>query len=170
MQTFEVITEFINASPDEDEATILASENFIWFQQLQRSYRDLIRDDEEFQKAVFDNIRKGNIVKTDDLKWLKRLKSNKTTWDYFKKGEVSEAHILRQTLQLEQQNRPDLQMTKINSLLEKLLEKPADLEKISMTTLSKFHDLAQQVPGQVGDVNKRISHIERNWKLFPLLS
>ena len=160
IKTYDLIVIFVNSSHNPEEAETLAAENFIWFQQLQRSVRDLIRNDEQFQQAVFDNIRNGYVVKTDDLKWLKEIRNNKDTWALFKKGEVEAAHIVRESLKLDTRKDPDVQLAKINGLLEGLLSaEDIRIETASEETLAKFHELAEQVPGQVSDVNRRIAYL-----------
>lgn len=166
IKTYEIIMEFVNSSPDPDEAVMIAADSFIWFQQLQRSYRDLIRNDDEFQEVVFDNIRKGYIGKTDDLKWLKQVRDINDAWALFKRGDIESSHLLRKNVEQERKKQPDpnATMAKINAYLEQLLAIEGLVEKSSPETLVRFHELAEQVPGQISDVNRRISYIIRKFQ------
>jgi hypothetical protein len=162
IKTYEVILLYAQTCPDEDEALVKAAENFVWFEQLQRSYRDLIRDDEEFQEAIFDNIRNEDITKTDDLKNLIQMRRDyKEAWKLFKKGDIEAAHTVRKSLELEEKKRPnpDALMDEINARLERLLAQEGLAEDISEDAGKKFHELARQIPGQISDVNMRVAYI-----------
>lgn len=165
IKTYEVVLMYADNCPDQEEvlAEIAENSNFIWFQQLQRSYREDIRNDDEFQKAVFDNIRNGYIEKTDDLKNLNKMRGYKEAWAQFKNGEVEKAHVLRKSLDLENKKQPgpEALMDEINGRLERLLAQEGLVEKISAVAHHRFHELAEQVPGQVSDVNARIAYIVR---------
>jgi hypothetical protein len=161
IRTYDVIMDFANASPDYDDALEKALENFIWFQQLWRSYRDDIRNDDEFQQAVFDNIRNDYVGTTNDLKNLKELRKYKEAWALFKRGEVKDAHIVYEKIQLDEKNRtePDDMLLSVNSQLERLLAQKGMIERTSESGRTKFHELAQQVPGHSSNINMRVSYL-----------
>lgn len=163
IKTYEVILLYSETCPDPEDALAEIAENFIWFQQLQRSYRDDIRNDDEFQKVVFNNIRNGYVEKTDDLKNLNKMRVYKEAWAQFKDGEVEKAHVLRKSLDLENKKQlgPDALMDEINGRLERLLAQEGLVEKISADAHHRFHELAEQVPGQVSDINARVAYIVR---------
>jgi hypothetical protein len=161
IKTYEIIMEYIRQSDDEDEAIAKASENFIWFQQLQRSNRDEIRNDEEFQKAVFKNIREDIIERTDQLKNLRDVRRFTDAWSEFKKGNVGRAHEIRQYHVKEEKDNPDPneQIEEINMRLAGLLKDENSTARISPEHLAEFHQFAEKIPGRVQDLNLRVSYI-----------
>jgi len=164
IRTYDVMMDFVNCSPDQDSALDLAHKNFIWFQQLWRSYRGEISNDEEFQSTVFDNIRNDRIGKTDHLKNLKDLRKYKEAWTLFKQGEVKEAHVKFESLKLDDEKNPDPDtiLLSINSQIERLLDSEGMIDRVSEKNRALFHELALRVPGQGGDVNTRVTYITKN--------
>ncbi len=161
IKTYEIIQEYIRQSKDEDEAIAKASENFIWFQQLQRSNRDEIRNDEEFQKAVFKNIREDIIERTDQLKGLRDIRRFTDAWSEFRKGNVNRAHEIRRYHAKEEEDNPDPddQIADVNIRLKGLLKNENSVAKISQERLADFHQLAEKLPGRVQDLNIHVNHI-----------
>jgi hypothetical protein len=158
IKTYEVIALFVASSSDPDSAALKTAENFIWFQQLQRSYRDEIRNDDEFQEPVFKNIRDDNIVRTDQLKNLRDLYKYKDAWTLFKKGDVDAAQDLRKFYARQQKDNGDLAMAEVVARLKSLVD-DGRIEKVSAGQLAEFHKLANKAPGQISDVNQRIDYI-----------
>ena len=163
VKTFEVIEEFARTSGDQDAARDQAEDRFIWFQQLQRSYRDEIRNDEEFQRVVFDNIRQDNIEKTEDLKNLKSVRAIKDAWAQFRKGQIEEAHLIRKAVELQQKKNPDPDklLAELNGRLDSLVSRQIDLDKASEETLGRFHELAELIPGQVSDATNFLVYVTK---------
>lgn len=158
--TYELILEYGNYLRDEDKAQEMGAEHFVWFQQLFRSYRQLMREDEEFQEAAYKNIRDGKIDRTDELKNLVELRKYRDAWTLFKQGEVDDAHYLRQGYKRDEQRRlePEKLIGQINSSLTRLLGEGM-IEKVSDESLAEFHELSIQVPGQVEDPNIRVAYL-----------
>lgn len=163
IKTYEVIVMFIESSSDPEMAEQTAADNFIWFQQLQRSYTDIIRNDDEFREVIYENIREGNIQKTDQLKNLKSMQEIREAWKLFRDGDVDRAHITRQVVEGEAKRRdePDNLMTEINGRLERLIALERGLERVASENLTLFHELAQQIPGQVSNMDMRIGYTVR---------
>lgn len=163
IKTYELIANYIDYCPNEDDALLTADEHFIWFQQLQRSYSDLMRSDDEFEAVIFNNIRDNAITTTNDLKNLKALRSIPEAWSQFKKGQVKDAHLTRMLRERDEaaKTAPDTKLTQINVLLGGLLVQEGMIERVSQEVRDHFHELAEKVPGRIGDVNTRIAAIMR---------
>ncbi len=161
VKTYELIALFIQQSDDEEQAISVAGSNFIWFQQLQRSYRDEMRNDDDFQVTVFSNISDGNITRTEQLKRLKDVYKYKDAWALFKKGDIDAAQDLAKFYLREEKARgdPDPILTNVNARLNSLLQDNGRIDRASDALLTRFHELAEQVPGHVGDVNARIDFV-----------
>lgn len=158
--TYEVILEYGNFLGDEDKAQEAGADHFVWFQQLFRSYRQWMREDEEFQRAVFTNIRNEKIDKTDELKNLTELRKYRDAWALFKQGDVEDAHYLRQGYKRQEKQRlePDKLIGQVNAALKRLLDEGM-VEKIADESLAEFHDLSIRLPGQVEDPNVRVAYL-----------
>jgi len=160
IHSWDVIMEYGNYINNDEKALEEGATNFVWFQQLQRSYRDWIRDDDEFRKAVFDNIQGEKIATTDDLKKLREVRKYSDAWAAFRRGEVERAHYIRKGHELEERQRtePDNLMTTVNTNLERLLEEEL-VDQVTQQNLAYFHELAEQIPGQVSNVKLRMAYL-----------
>src|SRR5262249_49906888 len=114
-----------------------------------------------FQSVIFDNIHNGYIEKTDDVKNLKDMRRFKEAWALFRDGNVEEAHLQRKLLLHEEQQRtePSKLMSEINERLERLLTQDGMIDHVPPESLAEFHTLAERVPGQSSDPNRRVQYI-----------
>lgn len=165
IKTYEIISDFLEVYQGDEQALDVAAENFIWFQQLQRSVRDEIRNDDELQEAVFRNIRNGDVTKTDDLKNLKGIRGLREAWKLFRDGDPVSAQLKYKVWEHEQKQstEPDRLMDEIISRLARILDNDGFVDRVSYENKAKFHSLAQKVPGQAEDV---VARLENALKVF----
>lgn len=160
VEATKVANEFISHHDDSLEAKDIAYRKLIWFDELKRSNRAAMEND-EFREGIFDAILSDNPPFTSHKDFLRLgdIFNNLEAWQCLTenggKAALKQARFIVERERYEGRADAQSQMNRVNNLLKGIATGPG-FGLVEGEVLSTFHELATQVPNPGMDAEAKM--------------